>query len=109
MKCIRCDTEMRFHSRINVKSPSQYSGFYFEIDPKPVSLSKFSIDLYICPNCQKTEFFMVEEPPSVSTILCPHCQNTVSIITAESTQCPICGKDIYEPVKNRTYIKPKGF
>ena len=51
-----------------------------------------SVDIYVCSECKKVEFYMAEEletepKEGLSTVLCPKCGNEYNILFDD---CPIC-------------------
>ena len=108
MKCLRCDAEMEFSKKITLRNVGEITSLLGALDANPVG-EPIPVDLYCCPNCRKIEFFAPKDP--VPTILCPHCGKEVTITSKGDDKdiCPLCGKNFYEKVPGRNYIRPKNF
>lgn len=109
MKCLRCEVEMLFYSRVSFsKFPTAYSGFAYEMLPKTPQ-PKVPIDIYVCPECKKLEMFLSADSSSYETVICPHCHAEATIRDPSDTVCSHCGKDLYEKIRGRDYIRPRNF
>ena len=95
MNCLRCGRQMRYIKRENLQLGQ--TGWVLGDLPNLIAGS-LELEIYICPQCGKVEFFTPEQSTAYSHNVCPGC-NKVEFYLAETVeeelpqkQCPNCGK-----------------
>ncbi|MBQ8648183.1 MAG: hypothetical protein IJ484_08585 [Oscillospiraceae bacterium] len=91
MNCLRCGAAMNF-----LKSESIQLGEYgfFVGDWAHLRAGGLAVDIYICPECGKLEFFRAEGEDeeervgwTISKTTCPHCGKKYDM---DYPKCPFC-------------------
>ena len=95
MNCLRCSAAMKF-----LKSESIQLGehSFFMGDLGHLLAGALAVDIYVCPECGKLEFFQSEPvtyeegrplSEAVTQVACPHCGEKYD---GKLSRCPACGR-----------------
>lgn len=99
MKCLRCETEMILYKKTEVQLGA---AGYLGGDLAQAAEGTVPVEIHICPNCRKIEFFSPEDRPPLK--YCHHCGKKVSVFETEA--CPLCHASFSRP-DPKNYIRPK--
>jgi len=87
MKCLRCDEEMRFIARENLQLGK--TGWVLGDIPNLIA-GALNVSIYMCPKCNKLEFFSSDEyttDDSIPQKVCPKCGTKHDF---DYPKCPRC-------------------
>ena len=90
--CLRCQEEMSFFAREQLQLGK--AGWLLGDLPNLIS-GALKVDIYICPNCQKLEFFAVEGNSQAEDVLKKTCPSCGTIHDFDYPKCPRCKYDYY--------------
>ena len=86
LKCVRCDREMRFltHEQIQLGKTGWILG-----DIPNLIAGAIEVSIYICPACQKLEFYARQEPTDneLPQKTCPNCGTIHDFDFPKCTKC----------------------
>lgn len=92
LTCSHCDTEMRFLTGERLQLGK--TGWILGDLPNLLS-GALDVDIYICPNCRKLEFFASDEEgeDDLPQKTCPQCG---TVHDFDWPRCPHCKYDYYK-------------
>ena len=86
--CLRCNAEMTHTKREKLQLGK--TGWLLGDIPNLVA-GAMEVDIYLCPNCRKLEFFLAEsQEDELAQTKCPKCGNTHDF---DYPKCPFCKYD----------------
>ena len=90
--CLRCSEQMQFytHERIQLGKTGWVLG-----DLPNLFAGALEVDVYICPNCKKLEFYAAEELPAGNTLPQKTCPVCGTVHDFDYPQCPKCKFDYF--------------
>lgn len=92
MKCLRCGQEMRFLSQENIQLGR--TGWLLGDLPNLVA-GALSVDIFVCPDCRKLEFYASEECADESELPQKTCPECGCVQDFDTPKCPKCKYDWY--------------
>lgn len=87
LKCLRCGEEMQFFAKERLQLGK--TGWIFGDLPNLIA-GAIEVDIYVCPQCRKLEFFATENEVStdeIPKVKCPVCQ---TVHDFDYPKCPKC-------------------
>ena len=84
IKCLRCAAPMELLKRESIQLGEHT---YFLGDLSHLLSGALDVDIYICPECRKVEFFLCEPAEYMDTGM------RLSEVVRSKTACPHCGKE----------------
>lgn len=87
INCLRCGTKMRFVKSENIQLGD--TGLLFR-DLSHLLSGSLSVDIYVCPECKKLEFFSSEDDGRDAELpqrTCPKCGDVHDF---DYPKCPNC-------------------
>ena len=94
LNCLRCNAKMKYigSERIQLGETGLLLG-----DLPNLLAGSLEVDIYVCPECQKHEFFSVNSEQNRETVLpkrvCPECGDEHDF---DYPKCPRCKYDYYK-------------
>ncbi len=90
--CLRCNTKMHFANRENIQLGQ--TGWILGDLPNLIAGS-LSVDIFICPNCNKIEFFAAEHPQEEDSLPKRTCPSCGAVHDFDFPKCPKCKFDYF--------------
>ena len=87
INCLRCGAEMKFVAKEKIQLGE--AGFFFR-DLSHLLSGALGVDIYVCPECKKIEFFASDDDLIESELpkrTCPRCKDVHDF---DYPKCPKC-------------------
>jgi len=87
LKCLRCNQQMDYLKSERIQLGQ--TGFFLGDLPNLMA-GALEVDIYVCNNCGKIEFFQAEEQEDTNHIAQSACPNCGKLHDIDYPKCPFC-------------------
>ena len=87
INCLRCGAEMKFVGKERIQLGE--TGFFFR-DLSHLLSGSLGVDIYVCPECKKLEFFASDEDLADDELPKRTCPNCHDVHDFDYPKCPKC-------------------